>query len=408
MPLEFDRIPWRITNDDVMGGLSSSRLKAQSAGLVFAGELSRENNGGFASVLGSLAQPLHGFGAIRLKVSGDGRQYQLRLRETRDSRSVAWRAVFTAGEQPTQLTLSPEQFEPVVRGKKVVGAKPLESTPICHLGFMLAGGEPGDFHLQVHEMEILPKRILGGTRLVIGASRGIGLALVAAQLADPTSNTVVATHRPGSSLAGLEALRERWPEKLDLLPLDVTSDSDLARLACVAGEFEDGFDLAIHAAGILHEGDLQPEKALAQCKPEHLLRLFEVNSIAPLMTAQALLPTQARKKRFVFVALSAMVGSIADNRLGGWYGYRASKSALNQFVRTLANECRVSHPEGVIAALHPGTTDTALSRPFQRNIEPDRLYTAEQTAARLMRVIGQLETADSGHFYNWDGSEIPW
>ena len=199
MPLEFDRIPWRITNDDVMGGLSSSRLEARSSGMLFEGELSRENNGGFASALGALAQPLRGFGAIRLTVSGDERRYQLRLRELRDGRSVAWRAFFTAGEEPAQVTLTPTDFEPVVRGETVAGMAPLDETVIHYLGFMLTEGEPGTFRLQVHDMEILPRRSLGSTRLVIGASRGIGLALAAAQLSDPDTETLVATHRPGSS-----------------------------------------------------------------------------------------------------------------------------------------------------------------------------------------------------------------
>jgi NAD(P)-dependent dehydrogenase (short-subunit alcohol dehydrogenase family) len=408
MPLEFDRIPWRITNDDVMGGLSSSRLEARPSGMLFEGELSRENNGGFASALGALAQPLRGFGAIRLTVSGDGRRYQLRLRELRDGPSVAWRAFFTAGEEPVQVTLRPTDFEPVMRGEAVVGTPPLEETVVHYLGFMLTEGEPGAFRLQVHDMEILPRRSLGNTRLVIGASRGIGLALAAAQLSDPDTKTLLATHRPGSRLDELSALRERWPDKLRLMPLDVTDAHGFDRLATQAREFGDGFDLAIHAAGILHEGDLRPEKSLAQCEPGNLARLFEVNSIGPLMTARTLLPAQARKKRFIFAAVSAMVGSIGDNRLGGWYGYRASKAALNQFMRTLANECRLSHPQATVVALHPGTTNTDLSRPFQRNIEPDRLYTAEQTASRMLGVLGALEPADSGRFFNWNGAEIPW
>lgn len=408
MPLEFDRIPWRITNDDVMGGRSSSRLEARPSGMLFEGELSRENNGGFASALGALSQPLRGFGAIRLTVSGDGRRYQLRLRELREGRSVSWRAFFTAGGEPSQVTLTPGDFEPVVRGERVVGAPPLEATVIHYLGFMLTDGEPGTFRLQVHDMEIRPRRSLGSRRLVIGANRGIGLALAAAQLSDPDTETLVATHRPDSVSEELAALRERWPEKLRLLTLDVTEPAGFDRLGALADEFEGGFDLAIHAAGILHEGGLRPEKALAQCEPRQLMRLFEVNSIGPLMTARSLLPAQPRKKPFIFAAISAMVGSIGDNRLGGWYGYRASKAALNQFMRTLANECRLSHPQATVVALHPGTTDTALSRPFQRNIEPDRLYTVEQTAARLLGVLGALETADSGRFFNWDGAEIPW
>ena len=137
-------------------------------------------------------------------------------------------------------------------------------------------------------------------------------------------------------------------------------------------------------------------------------KLFEINSIAPLLTAQAVLPLQSRKKCFTFAALSAMVGSIGDNRLGGWYGYRASKAALNQFIRTLANECRISHPQAAIVAIHPGTTDTELSRPFQRNVDPQRLYTVEQTAARILRVIDGVGSDGSGGFYNWDGSRIPW
>jgi NAD(P)-dependent dehydrogenase (short-subunit alcohol dehydrogenase family) len=103
-----------------------------------------------------------------------------------------------------------------------------------------------------------------------------------------------------------------------------------------------------------------------------------------------------------------MVGSIGDNRLGGWYGYRASKAALNQFMRTLANECRHSHPRATVVVMHPGTTDTNLSSPFQRNIEPGKLYNTQQTATRILSVLQQLKPQDSGRFYHWDGSQIPW
>ena len=103
-----------------------------------------------------------------------------------------------------------------------------------------------------------------------------------------------------------------------------------------------------------------------------------------------------------------MVGSIGDNRLGGWYGYRASKAALNQFVRTLAIECRHRHPRSAILAVHPGTTDTALSRPFQRRVDPEKLYNPERTAERILRLAAGFSPADSGRFFNWDGTEIPW
>ncbi|HET6566245.1 MAG TPA: SDR family NAD(P)-dependent oxidoreductase, partial [Xanthomonadales bacterium] len=115
-----------------------------------------------------------------------------------------------------------------------------------------------------------------------------------------------------------------------------------------------------------------------------------------------------RSQPFIFAALSAMVGSISDNRLGGWYGYRASKAALNQFIKTLANECRLRHPKAAIVAIHPGTTDTELSRPFQANVKPEKLYSADQTAQRILALVHSLDAGKAGRFYHWDGSEIPW
>jgi NAD(P)-dependent dehydrogenase (short-subunit alcohol dehydrogenase family) len=245
-------------------------------------------------------------------------------------------------------------------------------------------------------------------QLVIGANRGIGLALVEALLRDAEVSHVIATHRPASDLGALETLSATFGEKLSLIPVEVTRQEDIDALADWLAARDGGIDRAIHVAGILHESGIEPEKSLAQCRPDQLVRLFEVNSIGPLMVARALLPAQGRKQPFVFAALSAMVGSIGDNRLGGWYGYRASKAALNQFIRTLGNECRIKHPNAVVVAIHPGTTDTDLSRPFQANVRPGKLYTPEKTAARILRVLDELDSDSSGQFFNWDGSQIPW
>jgi len=253
-----------------------------------------------------------------------------------------------------------------------------------------------------------PETAPTGVRLVIGASRGIGLALVEAQLTDPAVRRVIATLRPTSDRRGLERLAKVHGERLCVTELDVTGESSLASFGQYLDRLDSGIDSTIHAAGILHEASLQPEKSLTDCNAANLLRSFEVNSIGPLMVARCLLPRQGRRRHFSFAVLSAMVGSISDNRLGGWYGYRASKAALNQFVRTLAIECRVRYPGACILSLHPGTTDTALSRPFQRNVKPDRLYTPAQSAARILRVIQNAGPAQSGSFLNWDGEEIPW
>ena len=245
-------------------------------------------------------------------------------------------------------------------------------------------------------------------RLVIGGNRGIGLALVEAQLDKPDVSRVIATHRPAADLAELSRLGQKHAEKLHLQPLDVTCETSLQAFGRFLALQPTGIDLAIHAAGLLHDMDIVPEKSLAQCNSSHLLRLFEVNSIGPLMVAGALLPTQSRNQRFTFAALSAMVGSIADNRLGGWYGYRASKTALNQFIKTMANECRLKHPRAAIVAIHPGTTDTGLSLPFQKNVQAGKLYTPDLTAERLLDVLEGIDENRSGQFLNWDGSTIPW
>lgn len=254
----------------------------------------------------------------------------------------------------------------------------------------------------------MPDAPQSGIRLVVGASRGIGLALAEAQLADPSVNRVIATHRSASDRRGLDQLASLHGERLQRIVLDVSSDASFNSFSRVLKQVEGGIDVAIHAAGILHENGLHPEKSLADCGASQLLRLFAINSIGPLMVARALLETAGRQRRFTFAALSAMVGSISDNRLGGWYGYRASKAALNQLLKTLSIECRTKYPQASILAIHPGTTDTGLSRPFQRNVKPGRLYTPRQTADRILGVIQSTGPADSGRFLNWDGSEIPW
>lgn len=155
------------------------------------------------------------------------------------------------------------------------------------------------------------------TCLVVGSNRGIGLALTTALLADGNVKRVIATHRPGADLAQLEDLATQYGEKLIPQVLDFEQDDSLKAFTSFLGERESPVDLAIHAAGILHEGNMEPEKSFSQCKTDNLRRIFEVNSIGPLMVAQALLKAQPRKHAFTFAALSAMVGSIGDNRLGG-------------------------------------------------------------------------------------------
>jgi NAD(P)-dependent dehydrogenase (short-subunit alcohol dehydrogenase family) len=241
--------------------------------------------------------------------------------------------------------------------------------------------------------------------LVVGASRGIGLALTQGLLDEAGIRRVYATYRQSDTAEGLLSIDE---QRLQTLRADITSADDLQGLAATIRENQDHPDFVINAAGILHEDALRPEKSLKQCNQDALLRLFQVNSIGPLMLARAVLPLVPKDRAGHFAVLSAMVGSIGDNRLGGWYGYRASKAALNQFMKTLAVECQRSHPRLCITAIHPGTTDSALSRPFQANVKPGKLYTPSQSAARILRVVSAGTAENSGRFMNWDGQQIPW
>jgi NAD(P)-dependent dehydrogenase (short-subunit alcohol dehydrogenase family) len=241
--------------------------------------------------------------------------------------------------------------------------------------------------------------------LVVGASRGIGLAITRQLLQEPGIQRVYATHR---SLATAEGLLEIDDERLQTIRLDVTNADNLQGLAAHIRTNGDHPDFVINSSGILHEDELQPEKSLNQCNQDSLMRLFLVNSIGPLMLARAVMPLMPKNRPGHFAVLSAMVGSIGDNRLGGWYGYRASKAALNQFMKTLAVECHRSHPQLCITSIHPGTTDTALSQPFQANVKPGKLYTTSQSAKRILQVVNAGLAEDSGRFMNWDGTPIPW
>ncbi len=211
--------------------------------------------------------------------------------------------------------------------------------------------------------------------LVVGASGGIGAAFVAALTA-----------------AGAEVHCLSHGE-LDL--------EDEATIAAAAARIAAPLDLVIVATGWL---GVTPEKAMRDLNAATLARYFAVNATGPALVAKHFLPLLAKGRPARFAALSARVGSIADNRLGGWYGYRASKAALNQLIRTLAIELARTRPQAICVGLHPGTVDTGLSAPFQRGVP--ELFTPEHSAAAMLDVLARLTPADSGNCYAWDGSCI--
>ena len=164
----------------------------------------------------------------------------------------------------------------------------------------------------------------------------------------------------------------------------------------------------INTIGLLHGDNILPEKRLADVRKEALLRSIEVNTYSTIALAQAIEQNFSRKQAVSLVALSARVGSIGDNRLGGWLSYRVSKAALNMAIRTVSVEWRRTRPLNVVVAYHPGTVDTGLSQPFQGSVPEGKLFSREQAGNYLLDVINQLEADDSGSFKAWDGSDIAW
>jgi len=243
--------------------------------------------------------------------------------------------------------------------------------------------------------------------LVVGANRGIGLGFVQNLLQGDRVGRVYATYRNLAS-AELTTLQEQHPQRLSLISMDITDESQITQGIAQIQHQVNKLHLLLYCVGFLYEGSIQPEKSLQQIRAEHLLRYFQVNSIGAVLLAKHVLPLLKHGDRSVFACISAKVGSIGDNHLGGWYGYRASKAALNMFVRTTAIEYSRKSPRTLVVVLHPGTTDTRLSQPFQRSVSPDKLFSVERSVTQLLKVIEGLQPNDSGQFFSWDGSRLPW
>jgi NAD(P)-dependent dehydrogenase (short-subunit alcohol dehydrogenase family) len=233
----------------------------------------------------------------------------------------------------------------------------------------------------------------GYTAAVFGASGGIGSALVAELTADPRCVIVRAGSRGGGPTKD---------EKVLPFTFDLTDPASIARAAETVGTP----DLVVVATGLLHADGVQPEKSFRALDAGAMERAFAINAIGPAMIARDVFGRANRNSRVVFGALSAKVGSISDNRLGGWYSYRASKAALNQFIRSMSVELARTHPRSVCVALHPGTVDTPLSKPFQAGVAPDKLFSPKRAAQQLLAVLDGLEPDSSGRLIGWDGCEI--
>jgi NAD(P)-dependent dehydrogenase (short-subunit alcohol dehydrogenase family) len=226
--------------------------------------------------------------------------------------------------------------------------------------------------------------------VIIGASGGLGSAFAELAEESGTYSHVVRISRTGNP--GITA--------------DICDEASLMRAAEQLKAQGLVPSLIIIATGILHGDGKKPERSLRELDADWMMENYRINTIGPAMAAKHFLPLMPKNGRNIFAVLSARVGSISDNKMGGWYGYRASKAALNMIVRNLSIEAQRRNPEAIVAALHPGTVETALSAPFTGGGQNGERFTPQQSASKLLSVLHGLLPHDSGQIFDYEGRLI--
>ncbi|KAI0501387.1 hypothetical protein KFK09_016332 [Dendrobium nobile] len=256
----------------------------------------------------------------------------------------------------------------------------------------------------------------GGVSMVQGASRGIGLEFVRQLLEKSNKGHVIATCRNPGGATNLLELKEKFGDRLKVLPLDVTDESTIEAAATSVKENYGSINLLINTSGVLSIPKvLQPETTLSKLEKSSLMLTYEINAVGPVLVVKHMWPllragggSGTDREVAVVANLSARVGSIGDNGLGGWHSYRSSKTALNQLTKTISVELARRKDPIICILLHPGTVDTDLSKPFQKNVPASKLFTREFSVQKLLSIINNAKGSDNGKFYDWDGLEIPW
>jgi NAD(P)-dependent dehydrogenase (short-subunit alcohol dehydrogenase family) len=239
----------------------------------------------------------------------------------------------------------------------------------------------------------------GISAAVIGATGGIGEAFADLLSECPSVENIIHLSRNRALASDRTA---PW------LPIDLEDERSIAHAASSIEREFGSLDLVIVASGILYDGDrLQPEKSWRTIESDAMERSYRINAIGPALVAKHFLPLLTAERKSVFAALSARVGSIEDNQLGGWHAYRASKAALNMILKTLSIEIARRNPSAICVGLHPGTVDTRLSEPFQRGVPEGKLFSPKTSARCLLNVLDSLSPEQSGQVFAWDGRRIP-
>lgn len=233
---------------------------------------------------------------------------------------------------------------------------------------------------------------------IVGASGGLGRAFVTQLDRHPSVSKIVALSRSTPVFTH---------DSVETQSLNLNSPDSIDEAIAFAQD-RAPFDLVVIASGLLHSSSVQPERSHRQLSHAAMSEVFEVNTTGPALLISGFMPLMRRDRKSVIAAISARVGSLGDNRLGGWVSYRASKAALNMVVRTFAIEQARTKPQCVIVALQPGTVDTPLSAPFTAGMSADKLLTADDSARHMLNVIDGLQPSDTGGFFAWDGAAVPY
>ena len=230
---------------------------------------------------------------------------------------------------------------------------------------------------------------------VIGSSGAIGSAFVNHYINDLSVNSIFSFSR---SSIGIDN------NKVKHFSIDIENESSIQNAAKSVEEIN--FDEVIIASGLLHTNEFGPEKSIKDLKADNILKVLNVNTVGPAILGKYFLPLLNKDYKSVMAFLSARVGSISENKLGGWYAYRASKSALNQVIKTFSIELKRTNPKAIIIGLQPGTVDSELSAPFKRSVSNNKLFSAEYSVSQLIGVIERADESSSGNLISWDGEII--
>jgi NAD(P)-dependent dehydrogenase (short-subunit alcohol dehydrogenase family) len=230
---------------------------------------------------------------------------------------------------------------------------------------------------------------------VIGSSGAIGNAFLEHYIKDESVENIFSFSRSNIFIENNKVIHGL---------IDVENETSIQKASQSLEEVK--LDEIIIASGLLHTEDFGPEKSIKDLEADNILKILSVNTVGPAIVGKYFLPLLNKKNKSVMAFLSARVGSISENKLGGWYSYRASKAALNQIIKNFSIEINRVNPQAIILGLQPGTVESNFSQPFKKNVKEGNLFTAQYSVSMLLDVINSSTTKDSGKLIGWDGEEI--